>query len=149
MKQTDRFKCASQQTEPRPRIELKRRSGGDVLTLDAAELVEQYAVSETDTLLVLDDNCPYEERLHLVLMRNDRLIDHIEIGAMYVPGIFNPVDHRDRELRFRFENDSIWTLTISEAGERMLGGLPPGSRRRKGFFAKLYMFLRLGGASKQ
>ena len=134
----------SQQTNPEPRIELRPRSGGRSFTLDAAELVEQYAVSATDTLLVLDDDCPYEERLHLVLMRNDRLIDHIEIGAMYVPGIFAPIYLRDRELRFRFESDAIWTLTIRHAGRRLLGGLPSWARRRTSLFAKHYMFLRFG-----
>ena len=142
--QTNRFQCVSQQTEPEPRIELRPRSGDSSFTLDAAELIEQYAVSATDTLLVLDDDCPYEERLHLVLMRNDSLIDYIEIGAMYVPGIFDPIDHRDRELRFRFESDAIWTLTISQTGRGLFGGLPSGARRRTGLLAKRYMFLGFG-----
>lgn len=144
MDQTDRFECVQKQREPEAKIELLSRSDGSSITLDAAELVEQYAVSEIDTLLVLDEDCPYEERLHLVLMRRDRIIDYVEIGVMYMPGIFKPVSANGGELRFRFESDAIWTLTISETGRRVFGGLPAGASRNGRFLKKRHLFLEHG-----
>ncbi|MEM7664802.1 MAG: hypothetical protein AAF250_03020 [Pseudomonadota bacterium] len=144
MDQTDRFECVEKQREPEPRIELRSRSGRSSITFDAAELVEQYAISKIDTLLVLDEDCPYEERLHLVLMRRDKVIDYVEIGVMYMPGVFKPVSARDRELRFRFESDAVWTLTIHEAGRRVIGGLPAGASRKGRFLKKRHLFLEHG-----
>ncbi len=117
-----------------------------MVTLDAAALVEQYAVSASDTLLILDDDTPYEERLHLVLVRKNRILDHVEIGSMYTSGIFKEVAVSNDTLQFRFESDAVWSVAIDGDGKRGFGGLPRGSRRRGGFFARRYLKLEHGSA---
>ncbi|MEM9501741.1 MAG: hypothetical protein AAF941_07835 [Pseudomonadota bacterium] len=144
MNQIDRFECIQKQKEPKPRIELMSRLGGQSLTLEAASLIEQYAVSQSDTLLILDEDCPYEERLHLVLVRDAEVVDYIEIGAMYVPGVFRELGLRNNTLQFSFESDAVWTLSIEPESRRVLGGLPRGASRRGSILTKRYMFLEHG-----
>ena len=144
METVDRFDCIRQQREPEPLITLQERSGGNTITLEAASLLKQYAVSEIDTLLVLDEDCPFEEQLHLVLARDGRILDHIYIGMMYMSGMFALIDSGDRWLRFKFEGDAIWTLRIEAKGRRGLGLLPSVAWRSGGLLSRRYMFLSRG-----
>jgi len=144
---TDRFKSIEQQREPEPKVVLRDRSGGKSITLDAASLVEQYAVSPTLTLLVLDEDSPYEEQLHLVLLRKSKKLDHIVIGAPYTTGVFRVVDADKDTLRFRFESDAVWSVSANAKGQRGIGGLPRGARRRGGIFVRRYLKLEHGGVA--
>jgi len=149
MTPTDRYHAVEHRHEPTPRIVLRRMDGGggEPVVLDAACLLAQYAVSGTDTLLVLDEDTPYEERLHLVLLRDDRMLDHVTIGAPYATGAFRPVELSVDTLRFRFERDARWTLAIDGNGRRGIGGLPPGATRRTGMLAPRYIKLDRGEAA--
>lgn len=146
MTPTDRYQILDQRREPTPRIVLRRvdGSGGEPVVLDAACLLAQYAVSDTDTLLVLDEDTSYEEQLHLVLLRDDQVLDHIAIGAPYASGAFRPTDPSADTLRFQFESDSRWTLAIDMNGRRGIGGLPSGASRRTGLLAPRYIKLDQG-----
>lgn len=135
------------QREPMPRIILRQRTGGASIAIDAAELLEQYAVSASDTLLVLDEDTPYEEQLHLVLVRRTKILDHILIGAPYTAGVFRFVDASERVLQFCFEGDAVWTVSAKRQGKRGFGSLPPGASRRGGFFARRYLDLEHKGAA--
>ena len=141
MTPTDRFECIHKQREPLPRILLRQRSGGAEIAIDAAELLEQYAVSSSDTLLILDEDTPYEEQLHLVLVRRDKILDHILIGAPYTAGVFRFVAASEGVLQFRFEGDAVWTVSAMQRAKRGFGGLPRGASRGGGFFAKRYLEL--------
>lgn len=147
MTPTDRFECVEQQREPTPKIVLRDRSGGKLISLEAASLVAQYAVSAALTLLVLDEDTPYEEQLHLVLVRESKKVDHIVIGALYTAGVFRVVTADKDALRFRFEGDGVWSVLASTTGWRGLGGLPRGARRRGGLFARRYIKLEYGGVA--
>lgn len=137
----DRFEIVERTREPEPRIVLRRRSGGGVVTIDAAALDAQYAISPSDTLLILDEDTPYEEQLHLVLLRDDQVLDHVVIGAPYASGVFCAEETHGDMLRFRFEDDAIWILTVGARGRRGFGGLPSGARRRGGMLAPQYIVL--------
>lgn len=115
------------------------------MTIDAAELLEQYAISPSETLLVLDEDSPYEEQLHLVLAKGSKIRDHILIGAPYTAGVFRIVGVGDRIVQFRFEGDAVWSVTVRSHPSRGFGGLPHGSRRRGGLFAKRYLDVKHGG----
>lgn len=106
----------------------------------------QYAAYASDTLLILDDDTPYEERLHLVLIRQSNVLDHVEIGSICTSGIFKEVGVSEGILRFRFESDAVWSVSIDGEGKRGIGGLPQGSRRRGGLFARRYLKLEYGSA---
>ena len=147
MTPTDRYECIHKQREPLARILLRQRSGGAEIAIDAAELLEQYAISPSDTLLILDEDTPYEEQLHLVLVRRAKILDHILIGAPYTAGVFQFVEADERALKFRFEGDAVWTVSAMQRGKRGFGGLPRGASRRGGFFAKRYLELEHEGAA--
>lgn len=146
MTPADRYRIFEHRREPTPRIVLRHvgGSGHEPVVLDAACLLAQYAVSDTDTLLVLDEDTPYEEQLHLVLLRDDHVLDHIAIGAPYASGVFHPVELSADTLRFRFESDSQWMLAIDMNGRRGIGGLPSGASRRTGLLAPRYIKLDRG-----
>lgn len=144
----NRFECVERQREPVPRIVLRWPDFGQPVTIDAARVIEQYAVTDTDTLIVLDEDVPFEEQLHLVLVREDKIIDHIEIGAPYSTGEFREIERGEGMLRFAFDGDDIWQLGVRSDGKRVFGGLPPAARRRGGFFAPRFMFLDREGDRK-
>lgn len=148
MDATDRIEVVEQQREPQPRIVLRPRGGAATVTLDAAALVAQYAVSETETLLVLDEDTPFEEQLHLALLSDDRLLDRVVIGAPYATGAYRPLKVGSDYLRFNFEGAVPWTLTVRAEGRRGLVRLPPGARRRSGLLAPKYLFLEHGTADE-
>ena len=143
MTPTDRYFIVEHRREPVPRIVLRRTEGGggEPVVLDAACLLAQYAVSDTDTLIVLDEDTPYEEQLHLVLLRDDHVLDHIVIGAPYAGGAFRPVEPSADTLGFRFESERVWTLAIESAARWGIGGLPSGASRRTGLLAPRHIKL--------
>lgn len=142
---TERYEAVARHRDPTPAIILQKRGSDAVVRLDAAVLVAQYAVTGTRTLVVLDDDTPYEERLHLVLLEGERVLDHLVIGGPYASGVFRPEDGSGDALHFRFESDVMWTLSVGAAGRRGLGGLPDGARRRTGLLAPRYLMLGRGG----
>lgn len=148
MTPVDRYEAIEQRREPEPLIVLRQRGRDALVRLDAAALVAQYAVSDTRTLLVLDEDTPYEEQLHLALLEGGEVLDHLVIGAPYATGAFRADDGSGATLHFRFENGAVWTLSIHTEGRRGLGGLPSGARRRIGLLAPRYMTLDHKGAAR-
>jgi hypothetical protein len=69
------------------------------------------------------------------------------IGEPYANGVFRADDGSGATLRFRFESDQPWTLSISTTGRRGVGGLPAGARRRTGLVAPRYMTLDHKGSA--
>ncbi|MHB2263866.1 hypothetical protein [Aliihoeflea sp. PC F10.4] len=124
------FFVIASQNSPTPRITLGRMACDETLTLDAARLAAQYALPWGDILLVLDDDCPFEEELHLVLVRKGAILDRLGIGFPYTPAIFEEMGHDGCELRFTFESDKLWMLHVEESGTRSLSWLPAGTRKR-------------------
>lgn len=141
MRQVYVFEAGPRQREPEPHITLVRRDDGNAIILDAVALLAQYELSQGDVLLILDEDCPYEEQLHLVLVRGSRVLDHIVIGAPYVAGIYREVGIEGDALRFRFESDAVWTVGAQDKATYGLGGLPSGARRRWGWLASHHLLL--------
>lgn len=131
---------------PTPRIVLRARGSGVVVRLDAVALVAQYAVCDSRTLIVLDDDTPYEEQLHLALLHAGDVLDHVVIGAPYASGVFRPVESAGGTLCFRFESDAIWTVSVRAEGRRGWGALPTGAQRRTSLLAPQYLVLAHGAS---
>lgn len=146
MRSVARFHVVSQQREPEPRITLKRLDTGVSVTFDAASLLAQYETIAGDVLLVLDDDCPYEEQLHLVLVRHNKVIDHLVIGAPYATGVFRELDIDGDTLRFSFSGDDQMVLDVPIDGTAPRS-LPAGIRRRGGWFASRHLRLTAKGGS--
>ena len=141
MQQTIIFDVRDSRREPEAQITLTRRDDGVTVTIDAAALLAQHLLPWNDVLLVLDEDTPYEEQMHLVLVRGERILDHIVIGALYASGTYREAGSDGSALRFRFESDAIWTLTAREQGARGLSALPSGAKRRSGWLTPHHLFL--------
>ena len=141
MQKVDLFKILSSNRGPALLIRLARRKDGAVIEVDAASLLVQYQLGTGDVLLVLDEDTPFEEQLHLVLVRGAAIVDQLVIGAPYVDGIFREVEARGDRLSFRFEGDAVWTVGLDSHVSRMPVSLPSGSRRRGGWLARRYLSL--------
>jgi len=98
-------------------------------------------LANDDVLLVLDDDTPFEERLTLVLVRGDCIIDRIEISRPYQPGIYRDAQVDGRHLFFRFENDMFWRVTVAQRGFYSLRPAPSGAWRGWRYLAKRHLTL--------
>ncbi|MCR9159116.1 MAG: hypothetical protein ACE37F_09660 [Nannocystaceae bacterium] len=94
-------------------------------------------------LVVLSDDVPYEERLVFVLFDEaPALLDSLEFGAAYTPGLFRLVNTTDApSVVFTFEGDTRYALHIHDAPHRRLSTLP-GVRRPGGPFRKHHLELK-------
>ena len=135
MQKVDFFRSLSQDGSPPWPILLAG------IEVDAASLLAQYLLADGEVLLVLDEDIPYEEQLHLVLVRGNAIIDHLVIGAPYATGIFRELEVRGDMLAFTFEGEAVWTISLKNRGSRMPAGLPSGARHRGGWLARHYLSL--------
>ncbi len=140
MERVQAFDVIAAQSEPDARISLVERHTGARLTVDAAALLAQYRFASGDVLLVLDEDVPFEEALHLVLLRDGRILDHLVLGAPYVAGIYRELAMSDDALHFAFWGDERLILTRSTRAPR---SLPQGARRRGGWFVRRHLALRV------
>jgi hypothetical protein len=104
------------------------------LTIDAAQLLAQYKTSLGDFLLVFDDDCPAEEMLYFVLLRDEKILDQLSYGAPYTPGIFKEhpttVNVEENKLRFTFASDDVIELNVHASPSRWRKSSAPGSHHR-------------------
>ena len=142
MERVHAFDVIAAQREPEARIDVVERSTGAGLTLDAAALVAQYRFASGDLLLVLDEDVPFEEVLHLVFVRDGRILDHLVIGVPYAAGLYRELALSDDALHFAFWGDERFILTRPDRAGR---SLPRGVRRRGRWFAPPHLSLRASG----
>lgn len=141
------FRTISASRDPQPAIRLARDTDEAVIEVDAVSLLAQYLFGNGDVLLILDEDCPFEEQLHLVLVRDAAVIDHLTIGAPYASGIFHELEVSDQGLTFRFESETAWQVSLDGQGSRIPSHLPPGARRRGGWLSRHYLSLSRKGAA--
>ena len=142
MRHVDVFTVMTSRRDPEPQIVL--HGAGGRVEVDAVSLLAQYQLPDGDVLLVLDEDSPFEEGLHLVLTRGDRVVDHVVIGAPYTSGIYREVAVEDERLVFVFENEMTWVARSDHRGSHGIGGLPAGARRRGGWLATRHLSLTRG-----
>lgn len=141
MQKVDLFRTISANRDPQPFIRIARDTDEAVIEVDAASLVAQYLFDNGDALLVLDEDCPFEEQLHLILIRDAAIIDHLTIGASYVGGIFRELGISGERLAFRFESEAVWSVGLDSQGSRFTSALPSGAHRRGGWLSRRYLLL--------
>ena len=90
--------------------------------VDAFELGHGY-------LLLMTEDCPFEEALHIYFFGEDgRLKDHLELAAPYTSGLVRGVEWAGaNKLNFRFPAESSWQVEIRE---RPLSPWQPPLRQR-------------------
>jgi hypothetical protein len=125
-----------------PKSELNYHGVSINIILDGIALLSQLQTEGGLVLLVLDEDMPYEEGLHFILLQDQKIIDHISLGVSYAPGIFKQIEVDTNSLLFQFFNDDIYALEISEAPSHFGKKLPASAKRHSGWFAPKYMSLR-------
>jgi hypothetical protein len=90
------------------------REGRDIgLTIDGATLEGQFSLGDSYLLLVTDD-CPYEETLRAYLINgNFDVIESVSLGYAYTSGILRDlriVAHN--ALEFIFSGNAVYRLTV-------------------------------------
>ncbi|HET9957269.1 MAG TPA: hypothetical protein VFQ61_22380 [Polyangiaceae bacterium] len=115
--------------EPAHRITVVNEDGGRELMLDGLVLEAQSAMSDGQTLLWVTDGSPYEEGLHIYLIaRTGEVIDVIEAGAPYSPGLLEILSTSEQSVQFRFfRPEVIYRLEVAPLA-RLRWFLPNGFR---------------------
>ncbi|HVL00440.1 MAG TPA: hypothetical protein VM553_11545 [Dongiaceae bacterium] len=81
-------------------------------TLRGRKLVDQFASGQR-YLLITDDDNPFEEVLHIYLLDLElNVLDELDLCQPYTPGVYQLHCHDDRQIRFRFFDECLWSLQI-------------------------------------
>ena len=82
--------------------------------LDGAILEAQSALVPDGYLLLITDDCPYEETLHVYRLNCQcAIVKHTCLGSVYTSGILRDVEpDGDVSLTFRFDGDSVYRLVL-------------------------------------
>lgn len=104
------------------------RESGSRFSVGGVRIAGQYRVDDLRSLIVLDENCPYEEQLHFILVSGGAPVDEIVYGAPYTPGLFRPLDCSGSALRFHFASDDVMELIVRERRQWRLRPGVPGAR---------------------
>ncbi|MBI4903113.1 MAG: hypothetical protein HY820_05720 [Acidobacteria bacterium] len=121
-----------------PRALLIHQGSPIGLTLEGATLEAQFAFGD-EFLLLLTDDCPYEESLHIYLLDRDfHTIDRLDVGQGYAAGVLREVQVTGPDtMRFLFHPGAPYELRVhpeprhilnTSAGLREM--LRAGSKRR-------------------
>ncbi|MBL8151139.1 MAG: hypothetical protein JNN15_14530 [Blastocatellia bacterium] len=71
-------------------------------------------------LLLIGDNCPYEEGLNIYLLSHQlKIIDVLRLGCIYTPAIFRSAKIiNNNSIEFEFFGEDLWQLTLLDKPKR-------------------------------
>jgi hypothetical protein len=124
-----------------PKVELLQNGTSTGVVIDGASLLAQYQTENGDILLILDEDCPFEEMLHFVLMRHEKILDHLSYGAAYTSGIFLLKDVGAETIFFTFSSNDLLALRVLQNPTRWKNNGAPGSRHHMGWLTPKYLTL--------
>lgn len=113
------------------------------LLIDGILLQAQYRVGSR-YLILLTEDCPYEEALHVYLLNHaHQVLDALELGLPYTPGIVKNLAPQGDTLTFSFFGEDHWRLDVLGAATCNLA-LPWGRpvTHKSGFFKPRWMRLK-------
>jgi hypothetical protein len=122
-----------------PKSELFFRGDSTQVIVDGVNLIAQFETIDGSVLLVLDEDILYEECLHFILLKHQKISDHISFGAPYVSGIFRQIEVNKNGLTFCFFGDDLYELEIAETASRFGKHLPAGVHRHGPWLAHKYI----------
>lgn len=127
---------------PLPRSELFWEGNQTPLVVDGSSLEAQYRI-DSRYLLLLTENCPYEEGLHIYLLDNaHRVLDGLELSVPYAPGTLKNLRALDNALTFSFFGEDHWRLDVLKVPTWNLREAWGGPITRKaGIFRRRWMLL--------
>lgn len=84
-------------------------------SLPGIRLCAQYQC-DLGYLIVTDEDCPYEEALHITLLSHDyKRVDSLSLGHIYASGIFKQTTSElPSTLEFSFFGGDHWRLTFED-----------------------------------
>jgi hypothetical protein len=106
-----------------------RLPGGAELGPIWGRLIEDaFALRDDRLLVIVTDDCPFEEMIRIYLLRPDGQIeDGIQGGVLYTPGLYFLKNVRPDGIDFTFFGERcVHHLTIDPPRCRWRLGLPPG-----------------------
>lgn len=139
------------QATKRCNIEAKDSRNSDLfidLTLthqiEGLELQAQFELADGRLLLFVTDNTPYEEGLHIYLIsRKFAILDQLDIGNAYTPGIFKDLKVIDGQTcSFTFFENQTMLLSLLPSPIHMMRN-PQGVSHKLGMFKPHYLKLDL------
>jgi len=91
------------------------------IVVDGLMLEKQIQLS-AGYLLLLTENCPYEEGLHIYLLDQDlRVLDGIELSQPYAPALLSGFTcDAENSFSFSFFGEERWRLALLKSPARML-----------------------------
>lgn len=86
------------------------------LTVNGAILEAQFTVNTDTYLLMLSDDCPYEETLRVYLLNtNHKIVDSARLAYAYTSGVLRDIQVvGDNMLDFMFTGSSCYRLMIHD-----------------------------------
>lgn len=144
MERIELFGLDPDPNEDAPRSRLVFRGELTPQRVAGVTLEAQFRINDKYLLLVTED-VPYEEALHVYLLDDRlRILDELELSNTYTPGILRDlrVIAAD-ELEFAFFGEDRWRLQVYDAPRRRLIGNPfaPVKRLNRSLFAARYIDL--------
>lgn len=139
-----RIKATIEGPEATPRIVLENTRTGKQREVVGKVLEAQYGIDDKALLFVTEGN-PFEEALYIYYLDGDlKILDALELSAMYAGGILDNVTLLDPgSISFSFfEQDERWVLRVLSApGHAFLENRHP-VKRRTSILAKRWLKLR-------
>jgi hypothetical protein len=126
MRATDQYSLVSTNQDGR-RAVLKRQGQTQVVEVDGTLLEAQFELDDGSRLIWLTDNSPYDEGLHIYLIRQDGIPeDSLQAGADFAAGILKFREVRSWSIDFEFFlNSVVYRLEIEQTPRHRLW-LPAG-----------------------
>jgi len=95
--------------------------GHPLATELAGSLLEAQYRCHTGYLLLLTDDSPYEEVLHVYLISRElRLLEQVDVGAPYAPGVLGHLQVvSENELAFSFPVATRWHIRVESQPRRL------------------------------
>lgn len=126
MTATDEFSLVRQRSadgetpDQAPRAAVLRRGQPMGLTIDGATLEAQFTVNTDRYLLLVSDDCPYEETLHVYLLNADgKLMESARLAYAYTAGILRDLQVAENHvLEFTFTGSLRYRLQVHDRPRR-------------------------------
>jgi hypothetical protein len=134
--------------ETGPHTLLRRHTDAASVTLPGAVLEAEFA-NDQGTLVLLTEDRPVEEALHLVWLGPQLQIwDHLELSAPYTPGLLRQLTVAGaQQLTFAFfAPDETWCLTVFEGPRLVWTPRRHPVQRHARFGSRSWLDLRQVGA---
>lgn len=146
IKETEEFKVRDiiEKPDTTPKILLENTQSKKQVEVLGKILEAQYRIGDNFLVLVTEGN-PFEEALYIYYFNNElRILDSLELSAMYAEGMLRRVSVADSDtIQFSFfGNDEQWMLKILPNPKYIICGNKYPVKRRSSIFHRGWLSLK-------